>query len=654
MSGIRNNTIHLLKFNITVGFKYLYICFLFLFGCPLLMVAQSDCPDAIIVCGNNNFSNLNATGVGRVQEIDSLNACASGEHNTLWLKILIKNGGTLGFILTPEQIDDIVVDFDFWIFGPNVSCNNKGTAIRCSTTNPLNAELTYNITGMNDVETDVSEGPGADGNAFIKWMDVNDDDTYYIVIDRPHGASNFSIEWTGTATFHEIPVFYNPDNIPLDMTRCDSDGVDDQSDTFDLTIYETMFIGNQTDVAITYHRDINDMTTGERPLDNPQAFKNTSNPQTVYLRMTNPVTGCFDTNTFNLVIETALVTGTANNLTLCDMGNGVRGFNLSQNDSLVNMGNSNTTVVYYKTENDARNRQNPLPVLYQNSVPYITETIWARMENITGCFGYGLSSFTISVDTFIPVGTPENLLLCDLDENGYRLFDLTQNDAVASQGDPDMVVTYFRSEQAARNNWGAITGLYKNIIPYGPQTMWARVEYTNGCYGYNVAPFTVTVEPLPEIVFNIKIKDFTPESNSITILMDDVAAKKYEFSLSGDNYGSAMSFNRLEPGIYTVYIRSKDKCKVVSRDVVILNYPKFFTPNQDGTNELWNVYYLNFFKDAVVYIFDRYGKLIKSYRGNEPGWDGTFNGHNLPATDYWFKLELPSGRIIRGHFSLLR
>ncbi|MXN91537.1 T9SS type B sorting domain-containing protein [Flavobacterium sp. Sd200] len=618
------------------------------------MVAQSDCPDAIIVCGNNNFSNLNATGVGNIQEINWSNACHSEEHNTLWLKILIKNGGTLGFILTPEEIDDLVVDFDFWIYGPNVNCSNKGTAIRCSTTNPLAAGLTYNTTGMNDVETDVAEGPNEDGNAFIKWMDVNDDDTYYIVIDRPHGASNFSIEWTGTATFHEVPVFYNPDNIPLDMVQCDDDGVDDQSDTFDLTIYETMFIGNQTDVAITYHRDINDMTTGERPLANPAAYKNITNPQRVYLRMTNPVTGCFDTNWFDIAIDTTLVTGTANNFVLCDMGNGVREFNLAQNDSLVNMGDTNTTVVYYKSESDARNKQNPLPALYQNSVPYAAETIWARMENITGCFGYGLTSFTVSIDTFIPIGLPENMTLCDLDENGYRLFDLSYNNTIATQGDPDMTVSYYRSENAARNSHDAITEPYRNIIPYGPQTMWARVEYTNGCYGYNIMPFTVTVEPLPEIVYDIVVKDFTPGSNSITIQMDSDFAKGYEFSLNGADYSDNMFYSRLKPGIYTVYIRSKDKCKVVSREVAILNYPKFFTPNHDGTNELWNVYYLNFFKDAVVYIFDLYGKLIKSYRGDEAGWDGTFHGRNLPATDYWFKLEFPTGRIIRGHFSLLR
>ena len=153
-------------------FPYIWLC-IFLSGS---LYAQSDCPDAIVVCGNDDYYGLNATGVG-VQELEP-NACFSYENNSLWLKIMIKTGGTLGFTITPEEIDDLVVDFDFWIFGPNVSCGSLGTPVRCSTTNPLAAGLDYNTTGMNDTETDTSEGLGSDGNSFIQWREVQDGDEY--------------------------------------------------------------------------------------------------------------------------------------------------------------------------------------------------------------------------------------------------------------------------------------------------------------------------------------------------------------------------------------------------------------------------------------------------------------------------------------------
>lgn len=59
-------------------------------------------------------------------------------------------------------------------------------------------------------------------------------------------------------------------------------------------------------------------------------------------------------------------------------------------------------------------------------------------------------------------------------------------------------------------------------------------------------------------------------------------------------------------------------------------------------------YILSFF-----YLFDRYGKLIKTLLKNQ-SWDGTFNGQNLPATDYWFIATKKDGTEFKGHFSLKR
>ncbi|RZJ63388.1 MAG: T9SS type B sorting domain-containing protein, partial [Flavobacterium sp.] len=62
------------------------------------------------------------------------------------------------------------------------------------------------------------------------------------------------------------------------------------------------------------------------------------------------------------------------------------------------------------------------------------------------------------------------------------------------------------------------------------------------------------------------------------------------------------------------------------------------------------------------YIFDRYGKLIKQIAPNkegQDGWDGTYNGHPMPSTDYWFTIEYPDPNTggmkeFKAHFSLKR
>ena len=87
---------------------------------------------------------------------------------------------------------------------------------------------------------------------------------------------------------------------------------------------------------------------------------------------------------------------------------------------------------------------------------------------------------------------------------------------------------------------------------------------------------------------------------------------------------------------------------------LVVYYPHFFTPNDDGYNDFWSIKNASFEPDFKVFIYDRYGKLITFFKSNSAGWDGNYNGHQLVATDYWFVVYRQDGRIHRGHFSLLR
>ncbi|HSD09062.1 T9SS type B sorting domain-containing protein, partial [Flavobacterium sp.] len=57
---------------------------------------------------------------------------------------------------------------------------------------------------------------------------------------------------------------------------------------------------------------------------------------------------------------------------------------------------------------------------------------------------------------------------------------------------------------------------------------------------------------------------------------------------------------------------------------------------------------------AKIFIYDRYGKLIKQVLATSNGWDGTYIGHQMPADDYWYTVKLEDGREAKGHFSLKR
>ena len=164
---------------------------------------------------------------------------------------------------------------------------------------------------------------------------------------------------------------------------------------------------------------------------------------------------------------------------------------------------------------------------------------------------------------------------------------------------------------------------------------------------------TITVtESLKPKITHIEINDWTDNNNSIVITVS--GSGNYEYSIDGINYQSSSVFTKLLPGKYTVYVKDMDDCGTDKQEVVLLMYPRFFTPNGDGENEVWNIKYAFFEPNIKVHIFDRYGKLVHSCKGSEPGWNGEHNGHRLPATDYWFVVFRENGKEYKGHFSLLR
>ena len=95
----------------------------------------------------------------------------------------------------------------------------------------------------------------------------------------------------------------------------------------------------------------------------------------------------------------------------------------------------------------------------------------------------------------------------------------------------------------------------------------------------------------------------------------------------------------------------------VAPNYVVIDWPKYFTPNGDAFHPTWNIYNPGKGIKLITYIFDRYGKLLTAVKSPGEGWDGNFNGHALPAGDYWFKTvyeEFGVQKEVSSHFSLMR
>ena len=117
----------------------------------------------------------------------------------------------------------------------------------------------------------------------------------------------------------------------------------------------------------------------------------------------------------------------------------------------------------------------------------------------------------------------------------------------------------------------------------------------------------------------------------------------YEYSLDDGPFQSSIFFEYVYLGEHTITVRDvkgNTSCgEIVNDRVNTINYPHYFTPNDDGIHDPWNVIGLENQPSARLYIFDRYCKLLKQLSTTSNGWDETYNCNMLPSDDYWFKLE---------------
>ena len=166
------------------------------------------------------------------------------------------------------------------------------------------------------------------------------------------------------------------------------------------------------------------------------------------------------------------------------------------------------------------------------------------------------------------------------------------------------------------------------------------------------------IEVFPATAFTATVSDAFTDNSTITVTVNPIGTGNLIYALDDGAWQDSNVFTGVEAGTHTVLVSDLEGCTNLSLEVVVIDYPKYFTPNGDGINDTWNIIGLNQ-ADAKLYIFDRYGKLIKqlSTVDTNKGWDGTYNGAQLPSTDYWFTIDFTENnqqKQFKAHFSLKR
>lgn len=191
--------------------------------------------------------------------------------------------------------------------------------------------------------------------------------------------------------------------------------------------------------------------------------------------------------------------------------------------------------------------------------------------------------------------------------------------------------------------------------------VWVRVTGTDGCADYDSA--YLTLNPLPVVDLG---KD-TALCGTATLLLDPGFYMSYEWSTGAISNSISLDGERREPETFWVEVTDENGCR--GSDTIVLevcdvyllfdNMPNTITPgDQNDQNDRWEIPHIELFPDAILEIYDRWGRLI--YRTddiyNNP-WKGeTMSGKELPMDAYYFVIDLKLSNVkpLTGYVNVVR
>lgn len=365
---------------------------------------------------------------------------------------------------------------------------------------------------------------------------------------------------------------------------------------------------------------------------------------------------CQDENPFRVTIVPRPVANPVNTIETCDTfgpNDGIFQFDLTTLAIRNQVLNGQTpdadfTLTFYTSLADANNvNAIPIsnPVAYLNDNPF-SDSVWIRVSNNTipnACFD--VVELTLIINQLPVIQLLPDYYICEDYETGTLLNPATLDTGITTSN-------YIFEWTLDGNPFG---GNSASITTSQIGTYAVRVtNTTTNCI--NTSSVKVSkYAPFLEINYSNAFENPT----FITVNVLGVGSGNYEYQLDSFPFQNSNSFNNVRPGEHLITVRDKDgHCNPTPINAVIINYPKFFTPNGDGHNETWNIPHLaSTNPNTPIQIFDRYGKFIKEISPSSEGWNGTFNGQPLPSSDYWFSInydEKGISKVFKSHFSLKR
>ncbi|PPK86442.1 gliding motility-associated-like protein [Neolewinella xylanilytica] len=220
-----------------------------------------------------------------------------------------------------------------------------------------------------------------------------------------------------------------------------------------------------------------------------------------------------------------------------------------------------------------------------------------------------------------------------------------------------------------------ITGTYVWTLPSGVNQSGQRISVDDpapGVYtvtftdalGCTTATDTVTVEILgadldPQVLITLPDGTVVPNGGSVfaggsvTLEASVPGDLNFSYSWSGNYDPSSANGQTItvdipradgapEPLSYTVTLTSEQGGCVFEATVFLnveqsrVEVPDFFSPDSDGRNDRFRLFYNGTITDYTMIVYDRWGQKVFTSDDPQEGWDGTKDGTPQPADVYLY------------------
>ena len=528
------------------------------------------------------------------------------------------------------------------------------TPIILGTQDPSNYAVTYHTSA-----NDASLGSNAISNTAMYENITANQQTIYVRVTHT-SAGCYVDRLTFDLIVNPLPVA----NFVEDLETCDDDSDGSAQDGFsqsiDLELQTPGILGTQDPAifSVTYHASLADAQAGTAPLTSP--LTNTvAFSQIIYVRILNSVTQCVNSiSNFNAIVNPEPTTENIGDILFCDDntdGDDTNGFiqNIDLDSQIPGIlgplqDEDDFTVTFHETQADASAGTDALSSPYSNTTRD-RQTIFIRvLNNDTGCIN--------DDDTFNAIINP----LPDFTVTSPQIVCLNGPPLTIGVENPATAYDYVWTDPAGND----IIGSQITITSGGLYTVTGTTTDGTSCSR------TLEIQVNESIIATISDADVTivddSDNNSITIDPTNLGIGEYEYALLDENrdfafnYQDSSVFENLGGGFYTILVRDKNGCGTATLIVSVVEFPKFFTPNNDGINDTWAIKGANstFFPTSQISIFNRFGKVVAQIKIDNPGWNGYYNGKILPSDDYWYSINLiDRNGIVRerkGNLSLIR